>query len=198
MRRVEGFAGPAAVALLVLAGCSSSGSGGSPGSSGASSSSEASGSPAASPSKTLAPLRVSSPQWRDGGELAPPIACTNDTELGHSPALSWSKGPAGTTEYAITVTDPDANDFVHWAVLRLPVSTTSLPEGASPNGEMPSEAEQLDNGFAQSFYGGPCPPPGKPHHYVLTVWAVKGHPSGFADISPDAIASGSLTATYSR
>lgn len=185
MRQIVG----AAVVVLVLAGCSSSkhpsGSG-------------SSGSSARGSAPSLAPLTVSSPQWRNGAKLAPPIACASDAELGHSPALSWSKGPAGTTEYAITVIDPDADNFVHWAVLRLPTSTTSLPEGASPNGKMPPAATQLDNGFAQSFYGGPCPPAGKPHRYVLTVWAVKGHPSGFADISKDAIASGSLTATYSR
>ena len=188
MRQIVG----ATVAVLVLAGCGSSKH---PAASG---STAPSGSPTSTPSAPLPALTVSSPQWRDGAKLAPPIACTSDAELGHSPALSWGKGPAGTTGYAITVTDPDAGDFVHWAVLNLPPSTTSLPEGASPNGQLPPEALQLDNGFAQSFYGGPCPPPGKPHHYVLTVWAVKGHLTAFADIRRDALASGSLTATYAR
>jgi Raf kinase inhibitor-like YbhB/YbcL family protein len=29
------------------------------------------------------------------------------------------------------------------------------------------------NDFSITAYGGPCPPPGKPHHYIITVYALK-------------------------
>lgn len=104
----------------------------------------------------------------------------------------------GSADYAITVIDPDAHDFVHWVLLDLPPSTRSLAEGASPRGALPPGAQVLDNGFAKPGYGGPCPPHGSTHHYVLTVWAVKDHPASIAEIEHDAVVSGAVTATYSR
>jgi Raf kinase inhibitor-like YbhB/YbcL family protein len=90
--------------------------------------------------------------------------------------VRWSAGPARTTGYAITVIDPDAHDFVHWVPLDVPPSTTALPEGVSPGGAVPAGARELDNGCGKRVYGGPCPPSGSTHHYVLTVWAVGGTP----------------------
>jgi Raf kinase inhibitor-like YbhB/YbcL family protein len=167
----------AVLAVALLAGCSSAGRGGAP----------------ASPTVPKAALTVSAPGWGQ-----PAYRCQDDQHLGHSPAVSWSAGPAGTVSYAVTIIDPDAHDFVHWAVLDLPPSTTSLAEGLSPGGALPAGARELDNGFGKSGYGGPCPPTGSTHHYVLTVWAVRDHPAGIADLARDAVASGSVSTSYSR
>lgn len=165
----------AALAATLVAGCGSSGHG------------------SGSTSIAMTALSVRVPGWG-----RPTFACTDQAHLGHSPAVTWSPGPPGTSGYAITVIDPDAHGFVHWALLDLPASTRSLPEGVSPGGPLPAGARELGNGFGKPGYGGPCPPSGTTHHYVLTVWAVKDHPRDIGGIEHDAVASGAVTATYSR
>jgi Raf kinase inhibitor-like YbhB/YbcL family protein len=147
-------------------------------------------------SSELPAVAVTSASWRDGAQLAPPIGCT-PTDPGHSPAVSWSPGPGGTTSYAVTITDTDAG-FLHWAVLGLPPTVHSLAAGASPGGQLPAGARELANSFGKAGYGGPCPPRGARHHYVLTVWAVRGDASTVAEVQRAAIASGTLTATYTH
>ena len=90
-----------------------------------------------------------------------------------SPPLNWSHIPAGTKSLALIVDDPDApaGDFVHWVIFNLPADGTGLPEGIS-HGALPSGAVEGKNGFGRSGYGGPCPPAGKPHRYVFTLYAV--------------------------
>ena len=34
-----------------------------------------------------------------------------------SPDVAWSGAPEGVASFALVVDDPDANDFLHWAVL---------------------------------------------------------------------------------
>jgi hypothetical protein len=150
----------------------------------------------ATPAPSRATLSLTSSQWL--GTLAPPIACTDSSHLGHSPSLTWTGAPPGTVAFAVTVIDPDAGNFVHWAVVGLPASQTSLPEGASPDGTLPAGAHELTNGFGKAGYGGPCPPPGSTHHYVLTVWALHEPASSVAQLPGAALASGTLTATYRR
>src|SRR4051812_18696849 len=62
-----------------------------------------------------ATLSVTSSSWPAGGTIAARFAC-HGSDPGHSPAVSWQPGPAGTGSYAVTVVDPDAHDFLHWAV----------------------------------------------------------------------------------
>lgn len=89
-----------------------------------------------------------------------------------SPQLSWSGAPLGTRSYAITVHDPDAptmSGFWHWAVVNLPASVTSLPEGA----ELPEPAFQLPNDLRAPRYAGAAPPAGHGRHrYFFTVHAL--------------------------
>jgi Raf kinase inhibitor-like YbhB/YbcL family protein len=153
-----------------------------------------SGHSAGNSGQTVPPrLYVTAPGWG-----ASAFACTDQAHLGHSPPVRWSAGPAGTTGYAITVIDPDAHNFVHWVLLDLAPSTRALPEGVSPGGALPAGARSLDNGFGKPGYGGPCPPLGTTHHYVLTVWAVTDHPASAAEIEHDALASGAVTTAYTR
>ena len=70
--------------------------------------------------------------------------------------------------------DPDAptgSGFWHWWVVNIPADLTGLPKGAGGGKGLPDGALQGRNDFSETSYGGPCPPPGKPHHYHITVFA---------------------------
>jgi Raf kinase inhibitor-like YbhB/YbcL family protein len=95
-----------------------------------------------------------------------------------SPALSWSHAPAGTQSFALLVYDPDAptgSGWWHWVVYNIPADATSLPAGAGDPKKnlMPGATLQGRTDFGTSGYGGPCPPPGKPHHYYFRLYALK-------------------------
>ncbi len=96
--------------------------------------------------------------------------CKGDNK---SPELHWSKGPEGTKSFAVTLYDPDAptgSGFWHWVVINIPATKTSLPKGWKASG---TDGTEITSDFGMTIYGGPCPPPGKPHRYVFTVHALK-------------------------
>lgn len=132
-------------------------------------------------------LELHSADLREGETIAAAhvsIACGGGNQ---APALEWKNVPEGTRSFAITVFDPDAptrGGWWHWAVVNLPVATTSLERGAAP----PKPALQLRNDFAKTGYSGPCPPPGKPHRYEFTVWALKSEALRLDAKAPAAIA----------
>src|SRR6266702_4675810 len=94
-----------------------------------------------------------------------------------SPALSWSGAPAGAKSFAVTMYDPDAptgSGWWHWVMYNIPAATTALPDGAGNGKNAPSGSTQGMTDFGNKGYGGPCPPVGdKPHHYHITVFALK-------------------------
>lgn len=95
-----------------------------------------------------------------------------------SPALSWQNAPAGTKSFAIMVHDPDAptgSGWWHWVVYNIPATTTSIPEdaGSVKKNLLPEGVVQGRTDFGATGYGGPCPPPGKPHRYYFRVHALK-------------------------
>ena len=95
-----------------------------------------------------------------------------------SPSLAWKNPPPGTRSYAVTIFDPDAptgSGWWHWVMFNIPASVTSIPAGAGDpaSGKAPQGAVQSRTDFGAPGYGGPCPPPGKPHRYVVTVFALK-------------------------
>lgn len=114
-----------------------------------------------------------------------------------SPALHWSGAPAGTKSFAITIFDPDAptgSGWWHWVVFNIPANVTGLPAGAGAahSHKLPRGAVQGRTDFGFSNYGGPCPPVGDaPHHYQVTVYALK-----VAKLPLNASASGAMVAYY--
>jgi len=95
-----------------------------------------------------------------------------------SPALAWSHAPAGTQSFALLVHDPDAptgSGWWHWVLYNIPAGATSLAAGAgdAQKNLLPAGAVQGRTDFGTSGYGGPCPPPGKPHHYHFRLYALK-------------------------
>src|ERR1700738_3419053 len=95
-----------------------------------------------------------------------------------SPALEWSNAPAGTKSFAVTMYDPDAptgSGWWHWMIYNIPATTTSLAAGAGKGRDAPRGSVEGPTDFpGKKEYGGPCPPVGdKPHHYHITVFALK-------------------------
>lgn len=91
-----------------------------------------------------------------------------------SPELHWSGAPKDTKSFAITVYDPDAptgSGFWHWVAVNIPATTTSLAKGWKPAAA--DAGLELSNDYGAVGYGGPCPPAGKPHSYIFTVYALK-------------------------
>ena len=116
------------------------------------------------------PLPVRSSDFSDGGSIPRRFTCDGG---GVSPGLQWPVAPAGTKTIAIVVDDPDAPaDFTHWLAYNIPPDVNELAEGASAQAAMPRGSAEGTNDFGRHGYGGPCPPAGKPHHYVFRIYAL--------------------------
>ncbi len=128
-----------------------------------------------------------------------------------SPELHWHNPPVGTKAFAVTVFDIDAPGpgWWHWAVTNLPATLDRLPEDASASGFIKQAGGiEARNDYDDDGYDGPCPPPGKPHRYVITVYALSGLDAHLAqgrpapmfdhEINLDALAQARLTVTYQR
>ncbi len=119
----------------------------------------------------VARIAVSSTAFAPGGAIPGQYTCAGRDI---SPPLSWSGVPAEAKSLVVAVVDPDAatGAFIHWLVFNLPPTTTSLPEGVPVDGALPGGAVQGRNDFGHVGYEGPCPPPGKLHHYHFRVLAL--------------------------
>jgi hypothetical protein len=160
-----------------------------------------------SPTKgTAMTIQVSSPAFTDSQPIPQKYAHDNQNV---SPALQWSSVPAAAKSLALICDDPDApvGTWVHWVIYGLPPTLTNLPTGLPTSPELPDGSRQGMNDYKQIGYGGPQPPPGKPHRYFFKLYAL--------DIIPDLkagatkadllkameghiIAQGQLMGTYQR
>jgi Raf kinase inhibitor-like YbhB/YbcL family protein len=116
-------------------------------------------------------LRLSSTGFRDGEPISARFTCDGENR---SPQLTWTGVPVETRSFAVICDDPDAprGTWLHWLIYNLPAETASLEEGVPAQPELPSGARQGTNDFEKIGYGGPCPPPGKPHRYFFRLHAL--------------------------
>jgi Raf kinase inhibitor-like YbhB/YbcL family protein len=118
-------------------------------------------------------LKITSLAFSDGGPIPRAHTC-DGADL--SPPLTWAGAPEGTKAFALIVDDPDAPGriWVHWVLYGLDASLSDLPAGipTQPDLSAPVSAKQGKNDFGRSGYGGPCPPKGRPHRYVFTLFAL--------------------------
>jgi hypothetical protein len=70
--------------------------------------------------------------------------------------------------------DPDApaGTWVHWVIYDIPLDLRGLTEGIPAADQLANGALQGLNDFKRIGYGGPCPPPGKPHRYYFKLYAL--------------------------
>lgn len=137
-------------------------------------------------------FELTSPDIAEGKTLtAAQVANTFGCSGGNvSPGLAWKDAPAGTKSFTVTMYDPDAptgSGWWHWVVYNIPAGTSALAAGAGDARKnlLPAGAVQGRTDFGTAGYGGPCPPPGKPHHYHFTLYALK---TARLELPPDATA----------
>jgi len=106
-----------------------------------------------------------------GGAIPKKHTC-DDADL--SPALAWNDAPAGTQAFALIADDPDApvGTWTHWVIWNIPAKLTGLAENVLKTEALADGTRQGRNDFRRIGYGGPCPPPGKPHRYFFRLYAL--------------------------
>jgi Raf kinase inhibitor-like YbhB/YbcL family protein len=111
----------------------------------------------------------------EGGNIPKQYTCDGPDV---SPTLNWHDAPAGVQSFALIADDPDApvGTWTHWVIWNIPASAAALPEGVPKNETLPDGARQGRNDFKKIGYGGPCPPPGKPHRYFFRLYALDSKP----------------------
>ncbi|MFZ0962914.1 MAG: YbhB/YbcL family Raf kinase inhibitor-like protein [Terriglobia bacterium] len=116
-------------------------------------------------------LEVTTTAFQPGGTIPSQFTCSGSNI---SPALSWNDPPPRTESFVLIVDDPDApgRTWVHWLVYNLPASARQLPEHVSAGAALAVGGRQGVNDFPMNGYGGPCPPPGKPHRYFFRLFAL--------------------------
>lgn len=151
-------------------------------------------------------MQLTSTAFQEGAAIPAQYTC-DDRNV--SPPLKWSGVPSQAKSLALIADDPDApvGTWVHWVLYDLPASTTELAEDTPKGQFLPGGARQGLNDFKHLGYGGPCPPPGKPHRYFFKLYAV----DRTLDLKPGAtkkevekamdkhiLAQGQLMGTYKR
>ena len=116
-------------------------------------------------------IAFTSPAFGDGKPI--PARHTADGQ-DVSPPLKWTGVPESARTLALVCEDPDApvGTWVHWVLFNLPAGVPELPENVLPAGNAPHGARQGLNDFRHLGYGGPAPPPGRPHRYFFKLYAL--------------------------
>lgn len=106
------------------------------------------------------------------GQSIPRQYAFDDDNL--SPALQWSNVPPATKSRTLICDDPDApvGTWVHWVIYDLAPATSGLPGDVPKTPELFNGTKQGVNDFKRFGYGGPAPPPGKPHRYYFKLFAL--------------------------
>lgn len=118
---------------------------------------------------------LSSPALEDGGTLPADLKCTRDGGDGKSPPLEWTSVPEGTQSLALTMHHYPANAVPgidppsqYWLLWNIPSDTAELPRGNPASiGDEGADKDQQRTGYTP-----PCSPPGPPHEYTITLYAL--------------------------
>jgi Raf kinase inhibitor-like YbhB/YbcL family protein len=110
-------------------------------------------------------ITINSTAFKEGDTI-PRIYTCDDQNV--SPPLSWSGVPQGSISLVLIMDDPDApsGTFDHWILYNLPPDLTALSQ------DNPTIGMEGKNGFGRVGYGGPCPPRGSNHRYMIKMYAL--------------------------
>ena len=112
---------------------------------------------------------VTSPAFRDGGEIPARFGCpSRNGGRGKTPPLRWSGAPTSTKAFAIVTDAPDAptGASVLWLIANIDGTTHELVEGARP-----PKAVEGQNTFGKVGYTPPCPTKQR-QRYRYTIYAL--------------------------
>lgn len=114
-------------------------------------------------------FHISSAAILSGATIPTQFTCSGANQ---SPPLSWTGVPARTKSLTLILEDPDAPNgtFVHWVVYDIPPTSSGFEAGKV-------DEKQGVNSTGAASYMGPCPPPGKPHHYHFRLYALDVSPA---------------------
>jgi Raf kinase inhibitor-like YbhB/YbcL family protein len=128
-------------------------------------------------------IHVSSPAFASGGTIPTQFTCQGQDI---SPPLRWSGVPHAARQLDLVMGDRDApgGNFIQWQLTGIPTSVRGLAAG-----QVPAGAKAGQNDFGKIGYGGPCPPTGRAHQYLITVTARTG---------AAVYGAGTLVGTYAR
>ena len=106
------------------------------------------------------------------GEMIPELYTGEDKDI--SPELVWDDIPEGTKSFALIMDDPDApgGTWTHWVAYDIPKDARMLKEAVPKRPVLERGIKQGVTSFRDIGYGGPYPPPGKPHRYVFKLYAL--------------------------
>ena len=115
-------------------------------------------------------MQLTSTAFTEGQPIPAKYTCEGKNV---SPPLKWSGVPAGAKALALIADDPDApvGTWVHWVLFDLPPGASELAEDLAKSQHVAGATQGL-NDFKHLGYGGPCPPPGKPHRYFFKLYAL--------------------------
>ena len=132
---------------------------------------------------------LTSPAFPDGGEIPAKYTQANPAGAVALP-LAWSNVPSGTVSFVMMLRDPDvgyqkkAEDILHYMIINIPATATSLAEGLPAVANLPDGSIQPNNFRGQPGYLGPgAPAPGPHHHYTWELYALDAK----LDLGVDAI-----------
>lgn len=115
-------------------------------------------------------IAIKTTAFSEGGTIPKKYTC-DGADL--SPGFAWAEVPAGTQSLTLIADDPDApvGTWTHWIAWNIPPNA-ALPEGVAKVESLSDGTRQGRNDFKRIGYGGPCPPPGKPHRYFFRLYAI--------------------------
>jgi Raf kinase inhibitor-like YbhB/YbcL family protein len=133
------------------------------------------GTPVVANAGTPAGFKISSMTFKNNTIVPKSMVYTGCKGGNMSPELQWKGVPKKTKSFAIIMLDTTAI-FWHWGMYNIAPSTTSIPANAGT--PISKYGKETLNDFAIYYgkkdrgYDGPCPPKGKAHHYVITLYAL--------------------------
>lgn len=113
-------------------------------------------------------MLITSPSFENGKPIPRKFTCDGGDV---NPELIIQNVPENAKSLELIMDDPDATrgvTFTHWLVWNIDPNTKIIKQGSKSPGSIEGMTD-----FGRIGYGGPCPPPGKPHRYFFKLYALK-------------------------